>query len=101
MASAVFAVGHGLQMPAMQSLATKTVEPEMRGGILGIYQSVINLAIIISTALAGVLFAIDPTIPYWLSGGLFWLSILPGLFLWRWSRQRRMEREALAAAQVS
>jgi len=91
-ASALFAVGSGLMMPPLQSLTTRTVAPELRGGILGVYQSVINLSIIISTAIAGTLFAINPTIPYWFSGVLVWLSMIPGVFLWRWSRKAQMEQ---------
>lgn len=93
----IFSVGNSLMMPPLQSLTTKMVPPDQRGAILGIYQSVINLAVIFSTAIAGSLFALNPASPYWLSGTLFWLSLLPGLFLWRWSRRRRQQAEAVAA----
>lgn len=85
----LFAIGSGLMMPPLQSLATKTVAPELRGAILGVYQSAINLSVIFSTAIAGVLFATNPTFPYWLAGVLFMTSALPGVFLWNWSRKRR------------
>lgn len=85
--AAVFsAVGGGLLMPPLTSLITKTVVPELRGAILGVYQSVTSLAVIFSTALSGVLFAIDPTIPFWVGGGLSCLSLLPAIFLWNWSQ---------------
>lgn len=76
-----FAVGMGLMMPSLQSLATVTVGEQLRGGILGIYQSTISLSTIVSTAVAGVIFAINPTIPFWIGGSLSLIVILPALFL--------------------
>ena len=52
--SLFFAVGMGLMMPPLQSLSTHTVADELRGGVLGIYQSTMNLSIIFSTAVSGV-----------------------------------------------
>jgi len=98
-AVALFAVGNGLLLPPLQSLATKTVAPSFRGGILGINSSVMSLGVIISTAVSGSMFAHDPAIPNWASGALTCLSILPGLFLWRWMGGgvsfRRQKREGL------
>ncbi len=86
-ASMIFiAVGSGLLLPALQSLVTKTVPPELRGGILGIYQSMISLGVIISTAVSGALFALDPALPNWLGGFLYFISFLPAFFLWQWAR---------------
>ena len=81
-----FAIGSGLLLPPLQSLVTKTVSSELRGGILGIYQSVMSLGVIISTAVSGTLFAIDPTVPNWLGGILYCLALLPAAFLWQWVR---------------
>lgn len=92
-ASAFFAVGSGLMMPPLQSLTTKTVSRDSRGAILGVYQSVISLAVIISTAIGGAIFEIDPTVPFWVGGVLFWLSLLPGVFLWNWSRKRKQKQK--------
>lgn len=95
--SIFFALGSGLMMPPLQSLTTKTVAPELRGGILGIYQSVISLAVIIATAISGVLFAINPVTPFWISSGLFLLSLLPAVFLWNWSKtHQKLKNEDLA-----
>ena len=44
-------------MPPLQSLSTRTVADQMRGGVLGVYQSTISLSIIVSTAISGVIFA--------------------------------------------
>lgn len=84
--SVFFALGSGLMMPPLQSLTTKTVSPELKGGILGVYQSVISLSVIISTALSGVLFAVSPTAPFAIGGILFLVSLIPAVFLWNWSR---------------
>lgn len=78
-----FALGQGIMMPSLQSLGTTTVVDEVRGGVLGLYQSSVSLATIFSTAVAGVLFAIDPTVPYWLAGGLGLLVLVPALLLAR------------------
>ena len=51
--------------------------------MLGIYQSTANLGIIISTAIAGVIFAFHPTLPYWLGALLSLFLILPALWLVR------------------
>ena len=81
--SIFFAMGMGLLMPPLQALATGAVTDEVRGGVLGLFQSTTSLAVIISTAIAGVIFAYHPTLPYWLSALLSLLLILPALWLVR------------------
>lgn len=76
-----FALGMGLLMPPLQSLTTKTVEDELRGGVLGVYQSVISISTIISTAVSGVLFALSPATPYWSGVGLSLIALMPALIL--------------------
>ena len=93
----LFAIGSGLLMPALQSLATKTVSKSLRGAILGLHQSVMNLAVILSTAVSGVLFAIDPTLPNWLGAILYSLSLAPGIFLWFWARNNNFGQGAKVA----
>jgi MFS family permease len=85
-ASILFAMGMGLMMPPLQSIATKAVSDDVRGGVLGLYQSVINLSIIISTAVGGLFFAISPATPYWIGSGISLLVIFPALLLLRQSR---------------
>ena len=82
--SIFFAVGIGIAMPPLQSLATTTVDDQERGGVLGLYQSAINLSTIFSTALGGYFFAISPTLPYWLGGIVSLLVVIPALGLVRW-----------------
>ena len=79
--SVAFALGMGLMMPPLQSLTTQTVEDELRGGVLGVYQSVISISTIMSTAVSGVLFAMSPQTPYWAGVGLSLLALIPALFL--------------------
>lgn len=90
----LFAVGSGLLMPALQSLVTKTVSKALRGAILGMHQSVMNLAVILSTAVSGLLFALDPTLPNWLGAILYSFSLVPGVFLWLWARNNSIEEGA-------
>lgn len=79
--SVAFALGMGLLMPPLQSMTTRTVADELRGGVLGVYQSVISLSTIASTAVAGVLFAISPTMPYWIGFALTLVALLPAIIL--------------------
>lgn len=77
--SLIFAIGMGLTMPPLQSLATRTVDEKLRGGVLGVFQSSISLAIIISTAIAGVIFTVGPTLPFWVGGILALAAIIPAM----------------------
>jgi DHA1 family tetracycline resistance protein-like MFS transporter len=82
-ASLLFAMGTGLMMPPLQSLATRTVDDRMRGGVLGVYQSSISLAIIVSTAIAGFIYAVLPALPFWFGFGLGMLILIPAFMLLR------------------
>ena len=81
--SLFFAMGIGLMMPPLQSLSTRTVADEVRGGVLGLYQSTISLATIFSTALGGVIFALNPRYPYWVGLVLSLLVLVPAYFFLR------------------
>ncbi len=74
--SLFFAVGFGLASPPLQSMSTSLVADQDRGGVLGMFQSSVNLSTIISTAIAGVLFARGPTIPYWTGAATSFLMVL-------------------------
>jgi MFS family permease len=80
-ASLCFAVGIGIMMPPLQSMSTTSVADELRGGILGVYQSTISLSTIVSTAIAGVIFALNPTLPFWIGGVLSFVVLLPAIIL--------------------
>lgn len=98
-ASVLFAAGIGIMMPSLQSLSTTTVDDEMRGGVLGVYQSTLSLSTIISTAIAGVIFALQPTAPYWIGAGLTLLVLIPALVLVRRTGAKR-HTPATAASQA-
>ena len=68
--SLFFAVGFGIAGPPLQSLSTSLVDEQDRGGVLGMFQSSVNLSTIISTAIAGVLFIQGPTVPYWVGAAM-------------------------------
>jgi MFS transporter, DHA1 family, tetracycline resistance protein len=94
LASLIFATGSGLMMPPLQSLTTYTVSDEIRGGVLGWYQSSVSLATIVGTAVSGALFELSPRVPYFTAAVLFALMLIPALYLVRWS-QRQADRAAL------
>lgn len=79
--SVFFAMGLGLMMPSLQSLATGTVRDDVRGGILGLYQSTLSLSTIISTALGGLLFAMMVALPYWVAGTMAAVALVPSIVL--------------------
>ncbi len=81
--SLFFAMGMGFAIPAAQTLATNTVSEKVRGGVLGVYQSVSNLAVIFSSAVAGLIFASHPTSPFWLGAALAALALIPCAILMR------------------
>ncbi|MGD8586254.1 MAG: MFS transporter [Chloroflexota bacterium] len=80
-ASVFFAMGLGLMMPSLQSLTTGTVDDEVRGGVLGLYQSTLSLSTIISTALGGLFFAMATALPYWIAGTMAAIALIPSVVL--------------------
>jgi len=95
-ASIAFPVGIGMTMPSLQSLATRTVPDQLRGGVLGVYQSAISLGIIFGTAFGGVLFEIAPQVPYWVAAGSGVFAILAAVILMRQSRAGVFDTPAIA-----
>jgi DHA1 family tetracycline resistance protein-like MFS transporter len=96
-AGVLFALGMGIMAPTLQSLATQTAPDEIRGGVLGVYQSSVSLAIIVSTAIAGALFARSPALPYGAGAALSFVAILPALLL---PAQIRRQKQALSQASL-
>lgn len=94
-ASVLFAIGMGLLMPPLQSLATRTVADEQRGAVLGFYQSVVSLATIISTAVAGIIFNVNPTTPFWIGAALSLAAVLPAVVLVRVFPRKRERPQAV------
>jgi DHA1 family tetracycline resistance protein-like MFS transporter len=96
----LFALGTGIMLPTLQAIAASTVSDDLRGGVLGWYQAAASLSIILSTSLAGTLFAASPTMPYWVSGTTTLLLLIPAFLLFRWTRAHR-PIPAAAPAQTS
>lgn len=94
--SLFFAIGMGLLMPPLQSLTTQTVPDALRGGALGVYQSSVSLATIVSTAVAGTIFAINPTMPFWVGASLSLLALVPALLLAYQIRERKAFESSVA-----
>ncbi len=79
----LFAASSGILNPSLQSLATTTTGERFVGGVLGIYQSVVGLGIILGSAIAGGLYEAAPQIPYLLGGVVLAALVLPALILRR------------------
>lgn len=82
--SIFFAFGLAITLPSLQSLATETVPDEVRGAVLGVVTSSTNLGTIFSTALSGFLFAVIPTLQYWVGIVLTLVALIPAFALRRW-----------------
>ena len=52
-------------------------------GVFGLYMNILNITIIFSTAISGVIFAMNPTAPFWLGGALSVLVFFPAILLVR------------------
>lgn len=81
--SIFFALAMGVMMPPLQSYITTLVNDDVRGAVLGYYQSTVSLATIFSTALSGALFSLSPQTPYWIGAGLSAIVIIPILTMLR------------------
>jgi len=88
--SLFFAIGMGLTVPPLQTLAIHTVDESLRGGVLGVFQSALSLAIIFSTSIAGVIFTAGPRLPFWTGAILSLAAILPALSVMRQADQQVM-----------
>jgi DHA1 family tetracycline resistance protein-like MFS transporter len=86
-----FAVGSGIMMPSLQSLATTSGRPEVSGAVLGVYQSATTLGIITGAVSSGFLFARSPFLPYLMGGALLLLTLLPSILLLRMAPTRTAE----------
>ena len=69
LAGVMLAMGMGIMMPPLQAISTRTVEDELRGGVLGLYQSAMSLAIIFSTASCGRALRAQPHFALLVGGG--------------------------------
>ena len=79
--SILFAMGIGLTLPAVNSMATTLADESIKGQILGVVQSASNLGIIVSSSIAGLLYAFSPRLPFWLGVGVCVILFIPVLLL--------------------
>lgn len=79
----IFAAASGVMMPSLQSLATMTTTEDRSGSVLGIYNSVISLGIIMGNALGGVLFAQMAQLPFIVGVVIVWAMLPAALRLYR------------------
>ncbi|NLF67175.1 MAG: MFS transporter [Chloroflexi bacterium] len=101
LASLFFATGSGLMMPPLQTLATWAVDDRDRGAALGLYQGSVSLATIISTGIAGFIFAWQPTAPYWFGAALSLVVVLPSLMLVReWRNGQAVRKQQAAGSEL-
>ncbi|MCB9454324.1 MAG: MFS transporter [Anaerolineaceae bacterium] len=80
---ASFAIGTGLQIPSLQGLAANSVPGQVRGAVMGVFQSAQNLGIIFGSAIAGTIYAAHTNYPLMIGGLLFFVMLLPSLMLSR------------------
>ncbi len=71
----IMAFGIGTSMPALNSLATTSVSDDVRGGVQGIYQSTLNMSIIFSSMIAGLMFEIRPNLPLLFGAALAFIAL--------------------------
>ncbi len=86
-----FAIGSGIMMPSLQSLATTSTRPEVSGAVLGVYQSTVTLGIISGAATSGFLFVQSPFLPYVTGVVLLVIALAPALLLRRSGQARVAE----------
>ena len=87
-AAALFAMGTGIAVPPLQSLATSAVPDSARGAVVGLTSSAQSLGVIGGTLLAGPLLGLQvagrPSLaPYLFSTIMFALLVIPSLALVR------------------
>ena len=72
---------------------------DVRGGVLGLYQSSLSLSTIISTAIGGLLFAIAATLPYWTAALLAAIALIPSIVLFlRFGRKEQPSETTQSAS---
>jgi DHA1 family tetracycline resistance protein-like MFS transporter len=77
------AMGSGLMMPSLQAICTMTVADELRGGILGWYQSATSLSFIVGSAISGQLFDTSPFLPFTVTTLVYVALMIPSALLFR------------------
>lgn len=68
--SMCMAIGTGITNPSLSSLLSQLVDPDERGGVLGIGQSLASLGRVVGPSVGGLLFEIHPGVPFWVAAVL-------------------------------
>lgn len=79
----IFAFGTGIISPTLQSLLTRSGSEKMAGQLLGWYQSMFSLALILGPLLGGLLFQMAPQAIFAGSAGLMVLTLVLSIGLQR------------------
>jgi DHA1 family tetracycline resistance protein-like MFS transporter len=69
-------IGGGVLQPSINSMITKRVSSDERGGILGVSASLISAANIIAPLMGGVLFQVNGGLPFIVWGAMMALLLL-------------------------
>jgi MFS transporter, DHA1 family, tetracycline resistance protein len=76
-------IGGGVLQPSINSMITKRVKPDERGGILGISAALISVANVVAPLMGGVLFQINSGLPF-----IVWGAIMGILLVIAWAMQK-------------
>lgn len=75
-AASVVVAGLGFIYPSVNALISRRSDPAKQGGILGVGEGLNSLARITGVFLAMTLYAVSPSIPFWVASGLMGLVFL-------------------------
>jgi len=73
---ALLAIGYGGALPCLLGLVSRVAPDDLRGGVLGVGQSVGSLARIVGPAAAGFAFDLGTGIPYLMGAAIAWIASL-------------------------
>lgn len=76
---ALLAIGYGGALPSLLGLVSRVAPDDLRGGVLGVGQSVGSLARIVGPAAAGFAFDVGTGVPYLMGAGIAWIAGLGAL----------------------
>ncbi len=79
MGLALLAIGYGGALPSLLGLVSRVAPDDLRGGVLGVGQSVGSMARIVGPAAAGIAFDVGTGVPYLMGAGIAWLASLGAL----------------------
>jgi multidrug resistance protein len=76
---ALLAIGYGGALPSLLGLISRVAPDDLRGGVLGVGQSVGSMARIVGPAAAGFAFDVGTGVPYLMGAGIAWVAGLGAL----------------------